>query len=53
MTDWKHHHPPPEHPDFDAYLNTLTDDDFEAINATAHRPPTQYPPPDDAPQDPY
>ena len=33
MTDWKHHHPPHDHPDFDAYLDTLTDNDFAAINA--------------------
>lgn len=52
MTDWKHHHPPHDHPAFDAYLDTLTDDDFEAINATAHtRPPTECPAPDDTPQD--
>ena len=27
MTAWEHHHPPHDHPDFDAYLNTLTEDD--------------------------
>jgi hypothetical protein len=44
MTDWKHHHPPSDHPDFDAYLDTLTDDDFDAINAAARtRPPTDSP----------
>ena len=32
MTDWKHHHPPHDHPDFDAYLDTLTEDDLDAIN---------------------
>jgi len=34
MTDWNNHHPPHDHPDFDAYLDTLTDDDLAAINAT-------------------
>ena len=34
MTDWTNHHPPHDHPDFDAYLDTLTDDDLAAINAT-------------------
>jgi hypothetical protein len=34
MTSWKHHHPPHDHPDFDAYLDTLTDDDHPAIEAT-------------------
>ena len=34
MTDWDIHHPPHDHPDFDAYLDTLTDDDLAAINAT-------------------
>jgi hypothetical protein len=34
MTDWETHHPPHDHPDFDAYLDTLTDDDLAAINAT-------------------
>jgi hypothetical protein len=33
MTTWEHHHPPHDHPDFDAYLDTLTDDDLTAINA--------------------
>jgi hypothetical protein len=32
MTTWNHHHPPHDHPDFDAYLDTLTDDDLAAIN---------------------
>jgi hypothetical protein len=32
VTDWEHHHPPHGHPDFDAYLDTLTDDDLDAIN---------------------
>jgi hypothetical protein len=27
------HHPPHDHPDFDAYLDTLTDDDLAAMNA--------------------
>jgi hypothetical protein len=34
MTDWKNHHPPHDHPDFDAYLDSLTDDDIAAINDT-------------------
>ena len=47
MTDWKYHHPPSDHPDFDAYLDTLTDDDFDAINASIRdRPPTESPTPD-------
>ena len=33
MTTWEHHHPPHDHPDFDAYLDTLTEDDLAAINA--------------------
>lgn len=32
MTDWEHHHPPHDHPDFDAYLDTLSQDDLAAIN---------------------
>jgi len=28
------HHPPHDHPDFQAYLDTLTDEDFAAINAS-------------------
>jgi hypothetical protein len=35
MTDWKNHHPPHDHPDFDAYLDSLTDDDLAAINAAS------------------
>jgi hypothetical protein len=31
-----HHHPPHDHPDFDAYFDTLTEDDLAAITtATA------------------
>ena len=42
MTSWEHHHPPHDHPDFDAYLDTLTDDDLAAINtATRTEPSTQ------------
>jgi hypothetical protein len=33
MTAWEQHHPPHDHPDFDAYLDTLTEDDLAAINA--------------------
>ncbi len=47
MTDWKHHHPPHDHPDFDAYLDTLTHDDFDAINAAVRtRQPTDSPTPE-------
>jgi hypothetical protein len=35
MTAWEHHHPPHDHPDFDAYLDTLTEDDLAAITAAA------------------
>jgi len=48
MTGWKNHHPPHDHPDFDAYLDSLTEDDLAAINAailqTAYEPPdpTRY-----------
>jgi hypothetical protein len=53
MTDWKHHHPPHDHPDFDAYLATLTDDDFDAINAAGHtRPPIEPSTPDTHPDPP-
>jgi hypothetical protein len=52
MTDWKHHHPPHDHPDFDAYLETLTDDDFAAINAAHTRPPIESPTPDTRPDPP-
>jgi hypothetical protein len=34
MTDWTNHHPPHDHPDFDAYLDSLTEDDIAAINDT-------------------
>jgi len=34
MTDWKNHHPPHDHPDFDAYLDSLTEDDLATINNT-------------------
>jgi hypothetical protein len=34
MTAREQHHPPHDHPDFDAYLNTLTEDDLATINAT-------------------
>jgi hypothetical protein len=36
MTSWEHHHPPHDHPDFDAYLDTLTNDDLTAITAATH-----------------
>lgn len=51
MTDWKNHHPPHDHPDFDAYLDTLTDEDFEAINATERTRTPERPAPD-APENP-
>ena len=48
MTAWEHHHPPHDHPDFQAYLDTLTDEDLTAVNATQpdpgtrqNQPPTQ------------
>jgi hypothetical protein len=28
------HHPPHDHPDFQTYLDTLTDEDLTAINAS-------------------
>jgi hypothetical protein len=34
MTDWTNHHPPHDHPDFDPYLDSLTEDDIAAINDT-------------------
>jgi hypothetical protein len=51
MTTWEHHHPPHDHPDFDAYLDTLTDDDLTAINAAINAafhtgPTTESPTPD-------
>jgi hypothetical protein len=48
MTDWTKHHPPHDHPDFDAYLDSLTEDDLAAINdaigQTTNEPPdsTRY-----------
>ncbi|MHA6632157.1 hypothetical protein ACU61A_42600 [Pseudonocardia sichuanensis] len=33
MTAWEQHHPPHDHPDFGAYLDTLTQDDHATINA--------------------
>ncbi len=33
MTSWTHHHPPHDHPDFNAYLDTLTEEDLTAMNA--------------------
>jgi hypothetical protein len=44
MTAWERHHPPHDHPDFDAYLNTLTEDDLAAVNAAM--PDTDNQPPD-------
>jgi len=46
MTDWKNHHPPHDHPDFDAYLDSLTEDDITAINDTIGQ--TTSEPPDSA-----
>jgi hypothetical protein len=40
------HHPPHDHPDFESYLDTLTDDDLAAVNAGQPDPGTgQNPPP--------
>jgi hypothetical protein len=36
MTAWEQHHPPHDHPDVDAYLDTLTEDDLAAINAAVN-----------------
>jgi hypothetical protein len=36
MTSWEHHHPPHDHPDFEAYLDTLTEDDLAAIDAATN-----------------
>jgi hypothetical protein len=36
VTAWEHHHPPHDHPDFAAYLDTLTEDDLAAINTATH-----------------
>jgi hypothetical protein len=33
MTSWERHHPPHDQPDFDAYLDTLTEDDLAAMHA--------------------
>jgi hypothetical protein len=41
MTDWTNHHPPHDHPDFDAYLNNLTDDDLAAINCAITQTATE------------
>jgi hypothetical protein len=38
MTAWEHHHPPHDHSDFDAYLDTLTEDDLAAIQAASAGP---------------
>jgi hypothetical protein len=46
MTGWNSHHPPHEHPDFDAYLDSLTEDDIAAINDTILQ--TTNEPPDPA-----
>jgi hypothetical protein len=43
VTDWTSHHPSHDHPDFDVYLDSLSDDDIAAINDaithTASKPP--------------
>lgn len=36
MTTSRDHHPPHDHPDFDTYLDTLTDDDLTTINAVTN-----------------
>ena len=38
MTASEHHHPPHDHPDFDAYLDTLTEDDLDAMNTATDAP---------------
>jgi len=42
------HHPPHDHPDFETYLDTLTDEDLAAVNASQpdlgtgqNQPPTE------------
>jgi hypothetical protein len=35
MTSWEHHHPPHDHPDYDAYLDTLTEDELATLNAAS------------------
>ncbi len=34
------HHPPHDHPDFETYLDTLTDEDLAAVNAAQPHPRT-------------
>jgi hypothetical protein len=46
VTDWTNHHPPHDHPDFDAYLDSLTADDLAATNDTIAQ--TTNEPPDSA-----
>jgi hypothetical protein len=36
------HHPPHDHPDFESYLDTLTDDDLAAVNACQPDPGTEH-----------
>ena len=38
MTSWQHHHPPHDHPDFDVYLDTLTEDDRAVLQAASAGP---------------
>jgi hypothetical protein len=45
MTDWKSHHPPHDHPGFDAYLDSLTEDDLAAINAAILQATSEPPDP--------
>ena len=42
----QNHHPPHDHPDIDAYLDSLTEDDIAAINDTILQTTNQ--PPDSA-----
>lgn len=32
MTSWEQHHPPHDHPHFDSYLDSLTEEDLAALN---------------------
>lgn len=43
MTDWTNHHPPHDHPDFDAYLDSLTEEDLAAINGATLQTTTEPP----------
>lgn len=40
MTSWEQHHPPHDHPGFDGYLDSLTEEDLAALNAANHNATT-------------